>query len=413
MKSVDLANLQNTERGRLAENIMHFGRLLRSAGLPVGPGKVIEAIKAVNVIDLSDRYDFYWCLHSVFVNRQDQSDLFDQAFHVFWQNPKLLERIMSLALPTPIDSAPCPSELISPRLKEALPNVNASNSEIVSPEIDKKFDAAMTWSSNEMLSELDFEKMTSTEMEEAKKIMKKLTLPIKQIVTRRYHPNFRGTHIDLRSIMKHSLKYGGDYIPLKKKSRLFRSPPLTILCDISGSMERYSRMLLHFIHILTNDRDRVNSFLFGTRLTNITRFLHNKDVDEALEVVSSAIEDWSGGTRIALCINEFNKKWSRRILGQNSVVLLISDGLDRDAGLGLSGAMDRLHKSCHKLIWLNPLLRYEAFEPKSQGVRAILPFVDDFRSIHNLKSLSQLADILSYNGPNQEKKMKNWRERAV
>ena len=411
MKSVDRANLQNTERGRLAENIMHFGRLLRSAGLPVGPGKVIEAIKAVNVIDLSDRYDFYWCLHSVFVNRQDQSDLFDQAFHVFWQNPKLLERIMSLALPTPIDSAPRPSELIS-RLKEALPNVNASNSEIVSPEIDKKFDAAMTWSSNEMLSELDFEKMTSTEMEEAKKIMKKLTLPIKQIVTRRYHPNFRGTRIDLRSIMKHSLKYGGDYIPLKKKSRLFRSPPLTILCDISGSMERYSRMLLHFIHILTNDRDRVNSFLFGTRLTNITRFLHNKDVDEALEVVSSAIEDWSGGTRIALCINEFNKKWSRRILGQNSVVLLISDGLDRDAGLGLSGAMDRLHKSCHKLIWLNPLLRYEAFEPKSQGVRLFcLSSTTSVRYIIlrvlvNLQIYLAIMDLT-------KKKMKNWRERAV
>ncbi len=404
---------QNVEQGKLAENILHFARLLRSAGLPIGPGIVIDAITAVNKIELSKRSDFYWCLNAVFVNRHDQIDVFNQAFHIFWRNPKFLERMMSLALPSSADAASDEAELILPRLADALPDDNPVNEQRDAPELETKFDAVMTWSQNEMLRELDFEKMTQAEMEEAKKIMKKLTLPLKEMPTRRFHSHFRGTRTDIRAMLRHSLRYGGDYIPLKKKSRHYRPPPLTVLCDISGSMERYSRMLLHFIHALTNDRDRVQSFLFGTRLTNITRLLHQEDVDAALKTVSAAIEDWSGGTRIGLCLEEFNKKWSRRTLAQNSVVLLISDGLDRDAATGLRTAMERLHKSCNRLIWLNPLLRYDAFEPKPLGVRAILPFVDDFRSVHNLNSLSQLADTLNSNRPHEEISMKNWRERAA
>lgn len=195
--------------------------------------------------------------------------------------------------------------------------------------------------------------------------------------------------------MRASLKSGGATIPLRFKSRASRPPPLVILCDISGSMAQYSRMLLHFIHALTNDRDRVHTFVFGTRLTNITRFMRYRDVDAALEAVGERVEDWSGGTRIGATIREFNKFWSRRVLGQGAIVLLISDGLDRSAGEGLGAEMERLHKSCRQLIWLNPLLRFEGFEPRSKGVKAILPHVDQFRSVHNLNSLRDLADALS------------------
>ena len=413
MTDSECSPYKNIGQGKLAENILNFARLLRSAGLPIGPGNVIDAITAVNKIELSQRSDFYWCLNAVFVNRHDQIEVFNQAFHIFWRNPKFLERMMSLALPSSAGDTVDDAELILPRLAEAFPDYHHLNEQLDAHEPEKQFDSVMTWSHNEVLRELDFEKMTKAEMEEAKKIMKKLTLPLKEIPTRRFHSHFRGTRTDIQSMLRQSLRYGGDYIPLKKKSRQYRPPPLTVLCDISGSMERYSRMLLHFIHALTNDRDRVQSFLFGTRLTNITRLLHQKDVDAALKTVSAAIDDWSGGTRIGHCLEEFNKRWSRRTLAQNAVILLISDGLDRDAGMGLKAAMERLHKSCNKLIWLNPLLRYDAFEPKPLGVRAILPFVDDFRSVHNLNSLSQLADTLNRNIPHEKISMNNWRERAA
>jgi uncharacterized protein with von Willebrand factor type A (vWA) domain len=401
--------------GLLTENIMHFARVLRTAGLPVGPGKVLDAIQAAAQVGISDREDFYWALHAVFVNRRDQRDLFDQAFHVFWRNPRLLERMMALVLPTEIAEDTGPGEEIAPRLAEALsknqvPSDNASANE----EPERQLDAVMTWSQDELLSEIDFEKMTTEEMEAARAMMRRLTLPIREITTRRFRPDDRGRKADLRAMLRHSMKFGGDIIPLKRKSRKRRPPPLVVLCDISGSMERYSRMLLHFLHALTNDRDRVYTFLFGTRLTNVTRSLKQRDVDAALESVADSIEDWSGGTRIGHCLEDFNLEWSRRVLGQNAVVLLISDGLDRDAGSGLEIQIERLHKSCHRLIWLNPLLRYDGFEPKSQGIKAIMPHVDDFRTVHNLNSLRQLADILSQeSGPRTAANMAQWRERAA
>lgn len=399
--------------GRLTENIMHFARLLRSAGLPVGPGKVLDGTAAVRQVGLAGRSDFYWTLHAVFVNRRDQRELFDQAFHVFWRNPKLLERMMSMVLPSEIAEDGDEGEEMSPRLAEALAATQQQNQNAEPAESEQQFDAVMTWSRDEILSELDFEKMTTEETEAAKAMMRRLTLPIKEMPTRRFRPDRQGARTDIRAMLKSSLKYGGDFIPLKKKSRRRRPPPLVVLCDISGSMERYSRMLLHFLHALTNDRDRVHSFLFGTRLTNVTRCLRQRDVDIALEAVAATIDDWSGGTRIGHCLGDFNCDWSRRVLGQNAVVLLISDGLDRDAGSGLAAEMERLHKSCRRLIWLNPLLRYDAFEPKSQGIRAILPYVDDFRTVHNLNSLSQLAEILSRDGPRQVAEMVSWRERAA
>jgi len=180
-----------------------------------------------------------------------------------------------------------------------------------------------------------------------------------------------------------------------RRERRLRRPPLVIICDISGSMERYSRMMLHFMHAVTNDRDRVHTFLFGTRLTNVTRYLRYKDVDMALEKVGEEVVDWSGGTRIGACLHDFNQNWSRRVLTQGAVAIIISDGLDRDEAAGLEDEMERLHKSCRQLIWLNPLLRYEGFQPKSMGIRAMLPHVDDFRTVHSLNNLQDLTRVLS------------------
>ena len=383
-------------QGRLAENIMHFGRVLRAAGLPVGTGTVLDAIHAAEAVGLGNRTDFYWALHAVFVNRRDQRDLFDQAFHVFWRNPRILERMMGLMLPELQDELAqrAPDE-VSPRIAQAMAAGRDGERALRPEEQEFELDAAMTWSKEEVLREKDFEKMTVEELEAARAAIRRMRFSIMDLPTRRYRRDPRGARADMRATLRAALRTGGDIIPLRFRKRRRRHPPLVILCDISGSMERYSRMLLHFLHAITNDRDRVFTFLFGTRLTNVTRHLQYRDVDVALARIAEQVADWSGGTRIGHCFHEFNKHWSRRVLAQGAVVLLISDGLDRDAGAGLETEIDRLHRSCRRLIWLNPLLRYQGFEPKSLGIRAILPHVDDFRPVHNLESLMQLAEILS------------------
>ena len=389
------------EQGRFSENIMHFGRVLRAAGLPLGPGKIIDATRAVEVAGITNRDDFYWALHSVFVNRRDQREIFDQAFHVFWRNPQILERMMSLMLPTIQSDGQAEYETPSRRLLDALfPGRGDSGDEEETGEIIG--DAAGTYSQQEILQTMDFESMSAEEIAKAKMAIARMRLPIMRVPTRRYAPNSRGVKIDMRASLRSALRSGTDTIPLKRSARRTRHPPLVVLCDISGSMSRYSRMLLHFLHAVTNDRDRVFTFVFGTRLTNITRFLRYRDVDVALEKVAENVEDWSGGTRIGHCIKDFNTRWSRRVLGQGALVLLISDGLDRDSGEGLESEVERLHKSCRRLIWLNPLLRYEGFEPKSLGVRAILPHVDEFRTVHNLQSLQDVAQALAHEMPRTE-----------
>ena len=378
--------------GRLIANLMHFARTLRAAGLPVGPGKVIDAVAAVEAVGIADRRDFYWTLHAVFVNRPDQRMLFDQAFHLFWRNPELLKKMLSLVLPQlnvemPRDQG---AEMIR-RLAEALhPNQDARES----GETELEIDASMTFSDREQLGTMDFEKMSLEELARAKAAIARLRLPIHDIPTRRYARDPRGSRADMRATLRAALRSGG-LIELRRKSPRRRPPPLVVLCDISGSMSRYSRVFLHFMHSVTNDRDRVFTFVFGTRLTNITRYLRYRDVDIALDRVAEAVADWSGGTRIGQSVHEFNRLWSRRVLGQGAVVLMITDGLDRDAGTGLAPEMDRLHRSCRRLIWLNPLLRYEGFEPRSLGMKAMLPYVDEFRPVHNLESLETLIEVIS------------------
>ena len=388
--------LEDRPGGRLAENIVHFGRVLRASGVPVGPGRVLEAIRAVEAVGIARRDDFYWALYSVLVNRRDQRELFDQAFHIFWRNPRLLERLLSLLLPS--FRVPAERENRPPRrLTDAL-YPGGSDAKEAPAEREIEIDARLTYSHDEVLRGKDFETMSTEELAEAKAVIAGMRLSIVHVPTRRYAPHGHGPRVDMRATFRAGLRAGAEVIPLKRRARVRRHPPLVILCDISGSMGRYSRMLLHFMHAVTNDRDRVHTFVFGTRLTNITRHLRHRDVDLAVEGVSGAVADWSGGTRIGACLGAFNRAWSRRVLGQGAVVLLISDGLDRDAGEGLAHQADRLHRSCRRLIWLNPLLRYAEFEPKSLGVAAILPHVDEFRPVHNIESLTDLAEALAAQG---------------
>lgn len=374
---------------------MHFARVLRAAGLPVGPGRALEGIRAVITAGVGNREDFYWTLFSVFVNRQDQRELFDQAFHVFWRNPRILERMLHALMPqVQVDIDPGRNEAISRRIAEAMVKGQGAEESQEQIEEETEFDATLTYSSQEVLREMDFEAMSAEEVSKARALIARMRLPIIAVPTRRFTVNPRGQKIDMRASLRAALRNGGS-VPLRHRSPKFRHPPLVVLCDISGSMSRYSRMTLHFMHAVTNDRDRVHTFVFGTRLTNITRHLRHSDVDIALENVSGGVDDWSGGTRIGHCLHEFNVHWSRRVLGQGAVVLMISDGLDRDAGEGIGREIERLHKSCRRLIWLNPLLRYDGFEPKSKGIRALLPHVDDFRTVHNLASLGDLAEVLS------------------
>ncbi len=398
--------------GRLLANLMYFARALRAAGLPVGPGNLIDAVEAVRAVGLGNRRDFYWALSAVFVNRRDQRELFDQAFHIFWRNPRILEKLLAMVLPqTRMETGTEQAEVMR-RLADAMRELDGTPP--AEPEQEEiELDAALTFSAREILQKADFEQMSTEELALAKTEIAKLRLDAHFAVrTRRFAPDATGPSVDMRATLRTGLRNGAGMIWLKRRSVRTRPPPLVILCDISGSMSRYSRIFLHFMHAVTNDRDRVHTFLFGTRLTNITRFLRHKDVDVALDRVTEAVEDWSGGTRIGACLADFNRLWSRRVLGQGAIVLFISDGLDRAGGEGLGAVMERLHKSCRRLIWLNPLLRWDGFEPRSLGMRAILPHVDEFRPVHNLASLADLTATLARPAGRRLEAAAQWRASA-
>ena len=383
---------QEPIEGRIAENIMYFARLLRSAGLPVGPGKVLDAITAVELVGIGSQQDLYWSLFALFVNRNDQRELFDQAFHIFWRNPHMMERMMGAMLPTVRVEQEDLQEM-SRRLSEAMSPADKKAEANDEPK-EIEFDATFTFSDKEVLQKKDFEEMSAQEIAAAKLAIKNLRLPIMEVNTRRFQRSETKKKVDMRSSLRAALR-APDTIPLKFKKQKRRHPPLVMLCDVSGSMSQYSRMFLHFMHAITNDRDRVHSFVFGTRLTNVSRHLKHRDVDIALDRSSDAVQDWSGGTRIGSCLKQFNTFWSRRVMSQGAVCILITDGLDREEGDGLQKEMDRLSKSSQQLIWLNPLLRYEGFAPKAKGIKTMLPYVDEFRSSHNLSSLIDLAEVLS------------------
>ena len=400
-------DLPSLRRG-LVVNVMHFARALRTAGLPVGPATVLRAVEAMEAVGLDRREDVYWALHAVFVIRHDQTPLFDQAFHIFWRNPDILKRMMALMLPKVRSESDDRRDPLARRLAEALDEDGEKPEEQAPERTEIEFDATFTLSAEERLQKKDFEKMSLEELAEAKRLLAQMTLPVAPIITRRYRSDPRGNRIDARQTLRRMVRGGGDLFTLARKRRVTRVPPLVMLCDISGAMTRYSRMLLHFMHAVANDRDRVHAFVFGTRLTNITRQLRQRDVDDAVDAVSSQVVDWSGGTRIGSAISCFNRDWGRRVLGQNAVVMLITDGLDRDSGEGLGPAAERLRKSCKRLIWLNPLLRWEGFAPKSSGIRALMPHVDEFRPVHNLDSLAGLAQALAKPAVRQDQALRRW-----
>jgi len=382
----------------LAANVMHFARVLRRAGLPVGPSESISALRALALIDLGDKAQARTALRAAMIHRHEHQEVFDQAFALFWRDPEAARQAAAMALmEAGRESRPERAPPAGRRVAEAFAQPRASRAK---PEEEPPtVDAVLTVSDQERLQRMDFEAMGADEIAAAKAEIRKLVLPLDLRPTRRLRPDPLGPRVDLRRTIRDNRRHGGEILDIARSRRETRPPPLVVLCDISGSMARYAQILLHFLHAVTNDRDRVSVFLFGTRLTNITRQLRHRDAEVAFQTVAHIVPDWSGGTRIGEAIEAFNRDWARRVLGQGAVVLLITDGLDRDGAQGLAENMDRLHRSCTRLIWLNPLLRWSGFEPKSQGIRAMLPHVDEFRPVHNLVSLRELVNLLSRPAP--------------
>jgi uncharacterized protein with von Willebrand factor type A (vWA) domain len=378
-------------QGKLAENILYFARALRAAGLPVGPGAVLDCLEALSVARIGNREDFYWTLHAVFVKRHEHSILFDQAFKLFFRKRGYIEQLIATMLPETMKTEPKPPPPGAQRIQEALGGGLKEREEKEEIELD----ARLTVSDREVLQKKDFAQMTAAELAAAKQAIAKLALPLDLVRTRRLATARRGHMIDIRRTLRSSMKAGGAVIDLKYLGPRLKEPPIVALLDISGSMSQYTRLFLHFLHSITDARKRVTTFLFGTRLTNVTRAIRQRDPDEALAACSAHVADWSGGTRIGSSLREFNKKWGRRVLGQGAVVLLITDGLERDADDTLDFEMERLHRSCRRLIWLNPLLRFDGFEARAKGVRTMLPHVDELRPIHNLDSMTELVRALS------------------
>jgi uncharacterized protein with von Willebrand factor type A (vWA) domain len=389
-RSDPLPITEGEQTGRLAENILYFARALRAAGIPVGPGAVIDALAAVKAAGVGTREDFYWTLHAVFVKRHEHSLIFDQAFRIFFRRRGYIDQLMAMMLPQ-APQTPRPPEAGATRVHEAL---FAGLDDKLKKEQQLELDTRMTVSDREVLQKKDFAQMTNAEIATAKEAMKRLVRPFEEVRTRRLSPHPRGRLIDMRRTLRSSLKGGGAFIDLRFIGPKTKQPPIVALLDISGSMAQYSRLFLHFLHALTDAQKRVSTFLFGTRLTNVTRALKARDPDDALAACSASVQDWSGGTRIASSLHAFNRLWARRVLGQGAVVLLITDGLERDADDTLAFEMDRLHRSCRRLIWLNPLLRFEGFEARARGIATMLRYVDEFRPVHNLESLASLVEAL-------------------
>jgi uncharacterized protein with von Willebrand factor type A (vWA) domain len=406
---------KGTSPGKHSENILYFARALREAGLPVGPGSVIDALAAVETARIGNRQDFYAALHCVFVKKHEHSTLFRQAFDIFWKKRGFIEKLIAMMSPMaePKSERKQKPDAGATRVANALFK-NRDSAHKPKPSVD--LDARFTMSAEEVLRRKDFAQMSADEIARAQDAISRLRLPKDEVVTRRLSSDPRGARIDLRRTFRRSLRTGGAMIDLARRAPAVRHPPIVAICDISGSMSDYTRVFLHFVHALTEKRRRVHTLLFGTRLTNVTRALEAKDVDEALARCSAGVQDWSGGTRIARSLHVFNRDWSRRVLGQGAIVLLFTDGLERadaeSSAIDLKREMERLQKSCRRLIWLNPLLRFDGFEAKAAGIRAMLPLVDEFRPIHSLASMADLCRALG-SAPQSMTDPKDWLRRVA
>lgn len=384
--------------GRLADNIVFFARTLRKAGLKVGPAASRDAVEAVSVAGIGSREEFYWMLHSVFVKRREDHAVFDQAFRLFWRSRDLIEKMIAMFSPVAAENREREKlKAGETRVSEAL----FEGHERAQPPEEKpiiEIDARQTSSGNEVLRSQDFAQMSVAELAQAKRAIAELTLPFDEIETRRFRPSSQPVKIDPRATMRAAMRLGGDLILPRFRKRRKVHPPLVIIADISGSMSQYTRIFLHFMHVISERRRGVHTFLFGTRLTNITRQMKNRDPDEAVDQCVGSVKDWSGGTRIGETLHQFNRLWSRRVLGQGATVILITDGLERDRVDELDAEMDRLHRSSRRLIWLNPLLRFDGFEARARGVVTMLKHVDEVRAIHNIAAMGDLVAALADQG---------------
>jgi uncharacterized protein with von Willebrand factor type A (vWA) domain len=378
--------------GRIAENILFFVRLLRASGLPLGPEKTLAATQAVLAAGIADQATLYWALHAVLVSRRAEHDIFNQAFQLFWRDPDYIKQLLSVMVPNLRGLPAQKNDAVARRLAEQIMSQAGRDA----PARDQLVvDTRGTAGEAERLQAKDFEQMSAEELRLARRVIAEMVLPLAEIRTRRFIPAPRGERLDMRRMLRRMGSQGSDAMLPLYKTRARRRPPLVVLCDISGSMDSYARIFLHFLYGVTNARDRVHSFLFGTRLTNITRALKDRDPDAALARVSKMAPDWSGGTRIGDSLAAFNRLWARRVLGQNALVLLFTDGLDRAGGADIGPAARRLAASSRRLVWLNPLLRYDEYQPLASGARELAKHVSEIRSCHNLASLADLARALS------------------
>ncbi len=402
----ELPPLELPDDPQLVGNITHFARALRVAGLKVGPGHVVSAVRAVEAAGFTDRMDFYWTLHACFVSRPEERTVFAQVFRLYWRDPRFLEHMMSMMLPSVRGvQEERRARAAERRAAEALlagaerPAPPEQAGAEAPPEMIE-VDARATASESERLRQLDFEQMTVEEMARARRLLARIAMPARPLASRRDRADTRGRRADWRRSLRDAQRMGGEITRIAHRARRRRWPSLVVLCDISGSMSAYSRAVLHFTHALANSPPAsaavsgwagLHAFTFGTRLTNVTRHLRRRDVDAALAAVGSEAQDWRGGTRIGACLHRFNRDWSRRVMASGAVVLLVTDGLERDDPSRLAREMERLRLSARRVIWINPLLRWAEFAPSAGGIRAMMPHVDCFRAGHNIAAFEALA----------------------
>lgn len=392
--------------GKLADNIVYFCRVLRGAGLRLGPASVNDAINAVIVAGLGSRDDFYWTLHAVLVKRREDGVVFDEAFRLFWRSRALVEKLLAMFSPQVAAERPKKKRAGENRVTNALFEGHRNQNTELPPEIE--VDARMSVSHKEVLRTKDFAHLSAADLAEARRAIKAMRINQERMSMRRFEPSAKRGVIDIRATLKHSARpSGGLMLPHFKKLKT-RTPPLVVIADISGSMSQYSRLFLQFVHAIMEGRRDVHAFVFGTRLTNITRHMRSRDIDVALDECAAMVDDWSGGTRIGQTLGAFNKRWSRRVLSSATTVLLISDGLERDDVVELDGEMERLQKSCRKLVWLNPLMRFDGFEPRARGVRTMLAHVDEFRPVHSLASMDALCAALNGQSAHRLRRPRDW-----
>lgn len=392
----------------IAENLVHFSRVLRSAGVGVGPDRVLQAIAAIEAVGLERRDDVHAALSAVMLDRHEQQPIFDAAFERFWRDPQWLERMRLALLPKVAGRAAPP--LPPRRLDEAFaaaPPPDAPQPAATEP---LQLLAQAGFSDRERLQKADFESMSAAEFAQARRLAEEIDLPVDPVRRRRHEPAACG-RLDLRATMQRMARAPHTLAPAFSRPRRER-PPLVVLLDVSGSMERYARIFLHYLHGVMRRHRRVQVLTFGTRLTDVTRCLRERDPDLALQQVEARVDDWKGGTRIAACLDEFNRCWARRLLGGNAALLLVSDGLDRDENGRLGKVAAQLRRLVHRWIWLNPLLRYDGFEPRAAGVRALLPQVDRFLPVHNLASLADLGRALRQPAPMTDRGARRWNCKA-